>query len=50
MRTGKKEILLVEHLIGTEKREKKKYIQASILLVNGKSKKILAHLALSYNT
>ena len=32
MRTGKKEILLVEHLIGTETR-KQKYIQASILLV-----------------
>ena len=38
MRTGKKEILLVERLIGTGKR-KQKYIQASILLVNGKSKK-----------
>ena len=35
MRTGKKEIILVERLIGTEKR-KQKYIQASILLVNGK--------------
>ena len=38
MQTGKKEILLVERLIGTGKR-KQKYIQASILLVNGKSKK-----------
>ena len=49
MQTGKKEIILVERLIGTEKR-KQKYIQASILLVNGKSEKFLAHLAFSYNT
>ena len=38
MQTGKKEILLVERLIGTEKREKK-YIQVSILLVNDKLEK-----------
>ena len=49
MQTGKKEIILVERLIGTEKR-KQKYIQASILLVNGKSENFLAHLAFSYNT
>ena len=46
MRTGKK-ILLVEHLINTEKR-RENILSEYMILVNGKSK-ILAHLAFSYN-
>ena len=45
MQTGKKEILLVERLIGSEKR-KQKYIQASILLVIGKKFWCIWHLVI----
>ena len=49
MQTGKK-ILLVERLIGTEKRREIYIISEYMILVNSKLKKILAHLALSCNT
>ena len=47
MQAGKK-ILLVERLIGTEKR-RENILSEYMILVNGKSKN-LVHLAFSYNT
>ena len=44
----KKEILLVERLIGTEKR-RENILSEYMILVNGKLKN-LVHLAFSYNT
>ena len=44
-----KKILLVERLIGTEKR-RENILNDYMTLVNSKAKKILVHLALSYNT
>ena len=49
MQTGKKEILLVEHLIGTE-RESKNTIKRVYDWQVENRKNFLAHMALSYNT